>query len=176
MEGKHHVYGLLGRGDKSMNAPWKNEIRPHLDQIRATTDSDFAGLAMEEQYHRRIRWLAASGNRDDRYAELLIRPGRGLSGLVLKLGRPVIVDAAMPVSERERLRPDYSIMLVEQLIAAIAVPLAIQDEIRGVLLIGNRSERLYGDSQLQLVTNAAKDLIPQLQQLLYNGLGKGGSA
>ncbi|WP_181909349.1 GAF domain-containing protein [Paenibacillus taihuensis] len=151
-----------------MSAPWKKEIQSQLDQIRTSTDSDWAGFAMEEQYHRRIRWLAASGNSNERYAELVIRPGRGLSGLVIKLGRPVIVDARMPASERERLRPDYSIMLVEQLQAAIGVPLTIQDEIRGVLLVGNRSERLYEDNHLHLVKHAAEHLIPHLQQLLYN--------
>jgi nitrogen regulatory protein A len=150
-----------------MIAPWKKEIQPQLDQIRASTGSDFSGIAMEEQYHHRIRWLAASGNCNERYSELAIRPGRGLAGLVIKLGRPVIVDAAMPASERERLRPDYSIMLVEHLQAAIAVPLALQDEISGVLLVGSRSERLYEDHQLHLVMNAAERLMPQLRQLIW---------
>ncbi|QHT59519.1 GAF domain-containing protein [Paenibacillus lycopersici] len=149
-----------------MIAPWKNDLQSRLDQIRASTDSDFAGLAMEEQHRRRIRWVAASGNGNDRYAELAVRSGRGVTGLAIKLGRPVVADAAMPASERERLLPDDSIMAVERLQAAIVVPLAIQDEIRGVLLVGSRSQRIYEEGCLQLAIEAADRLAPRLRQLL----------
>jgi nitrogen regulatory protein A len=142
--------------------PYKEEIQDELDSLCKITTSDFSGLAWIDEHDNRIRWLYVSGNSNERFKRLALKPGRGLAGLVLKLGRPIIIDTSMPDSERIRLQHDYSIMLVEDLRAAIAVPIKIQDEAQGVLLIGNRSERYYEENDLHLISN----LIERFEQLL----------
>jgi nitrogen regulatory protein A len=149
---------------------YKEEIQYELDQLRSVTSSDFSGLAWIEHHDSRIRWLYASGNSNERYKKLALKPGRGLAGLVIKLGRNVIVDAAM--QNLERLRQDYSIMLVEQLLSVIAVPITIRFETCGVLLIGERTERFYEKNDLYLITNLADRIALLLQQIKYNELKK----
>jgi nitrogen regulatory protein A len=133
--------------------PYNEEIQDELDSLCKITTSDFSGLAWIDQHDSRIRWLYASGNSSERYKRLALKSGRGLAGLVLKLGRPIIIDAGTTVLELARIQYDYPIMLVEHLHTAIAIPICLNNETRGVLLIGNRTDRLYEENDLQLVTN-----------------------
>jgi nitrogen regulatory protein A len=142
--------------------PYNEEIQEELDSLCKITTSDFSGLAWIDQHDSRIRWLYTSGNSNERYKRLALKPGRGLAGLVLKLGRPIIIDAGMNDLEQSRVQYDYPIMLVEHLHAAIAVPITVHDETRGVLLIGNRSERYYEENDLHLISN----LIERFELLL----------
>jgi nitrogen regulatory protein A len=144
--------------------PYNIEIQNELDSLCKITTSDFSGLAWIEQHDNRIRWLYVSGNSNDRFKRLALKPGRGLAGLVLKLGRPIIIDMSTPDLERIHLQQEYSIMLVEDLHAVIAVPIKIKDEKRGVLLIGNRSERYYEENDLHMITN----WIERLEMLLQH--------
>ena len=138
------------------------EIQNELDSLCKITTSDFSGLAWIDQQDSRIRWLYASGNSNERYKRLALKSGRGLAGLVLKLGRPIIIDAGLTDLELSRIQYDYPIMMVENLHSAIAVPIKILDETRGVLLMGNRTERLYEENDLQLISN----LIERFEMLL----------
>jgi nitrogen regulatory protein A len=133
--------------------PYNEEIQDELDSLCKITTSDFSGLAWIDQHDSRIRWLYASGNSNERYKRLALKSGRGLAGLVLKLGRPIIIDAGTTDLELSRIQYDYPIMLVEHLHTAIAIPISLNDETRGVLLIGNRTDRLYEENDLQLVSN-----------------------
>jgi nitrogen regulatory protein A len=147
--------------------PYNEEIQNELDSICKITSSDFSGLAWIDQQDSRIRWLYASGNSNERFKRLAQKPGRGLAGLVLKLGRPIVIDAGKTGLELSRVQYDYPIMLVEHLHTAIAVPITVHDETRGVLLIGNRSERYYEENDLHLISN----LIERFELLLkYHGI------
>jgi nitrogen regulatory protein A len=139
------------------------EIQEELDSLCKITTSDFSGLAWIDQHDSRIRWLYVSGNSNDRYKRLALKPGRGLAGLVLKLGRPIVIDAGMTDLELSRVQYDYPIMLVEHLQAAIAVPITVLNETRGVLLIGNRTDRYYEENDLHLISN----LIERFELLLH---------
>lgn len=143
--------------------PYNEDIQNELDSLCKLTASDFSGLAWINQQDSRIRWLYASGNSNERYKRLAQKPGRGLAGLVLKLGRPIIIDASMTDSELSRIQHNYPIMLVEQLHAALAVPITLHDETGGVLLIGNRTERYYEENDLQIVSNLIKRFESLLQ-------------
>ncbi|QGQ98714.1 GAF domain-containing protein [Paenibacillus psychroresistens] len=146
----------------SMEENVDQEIQQELDSLCKITTSDFSGLAWIDLQDSRIRWLYVSGNTNERYKRLAQKLGRGLAGLVMKLGRPIIIDAVMNEKELSRLQHDYPIMLVEHLHTALAVPIKLQDETRAVLLIGNRSDRYYEDNDLHLVSN----LIDRFEQLL----------
>lgn len=137
--------------------PDKEGIQDELDLLRKMTFSDFSGMAWMELHDHRIRWIFASGNSNLRYKDLALKPGRGLAGLVIKLGRPVIIEST--INNDERIKHEYSIMLVEQLQSAIAVPMTIRNEVRGVLLIGNRTERVYHQDVLSAVMIIADRLV-----------------
>lgn len=147
-------------------------IQLQLDRLRAATSSDFAGLAWLEQQDNRIRWLFVSGNLGERYKKLALKPGRGLAGHVIRLGRPVIVDAAMPDEERQRLRHEYSIMPVEQLQSLLAVPVAVGDETRGALLIGNREAGSFAEVDLTVTIQTADRLASHMQRIVFDEVKK----
>ncbi|MBO9605294.1 MAG: GAF domain-containing protein [Paenibacillaceae bacterium] len=134
----------------------RTAIQQQLDRLRAATSSDFAGLAWFVPQEHRIRWLLASGNLGERYRNLALKPGRGLSGQVIRLGRPVVLDDSAPEAEVERLRHEYSILMVEQLHSFLAVPVAADGETRGALLIGSRQPRRFAPSDLPAATEAAE--------------------
>jgi nitrogen regulatory protein A len=145
-----------------MEGNQNQDIQDELDSLCKITTSDFSGLAWIDQHDSRIRWLYVSGNSNERYKRLAQKLGRGLAGLVLRLGRPIIIDAVTNDKELSRLQHDYPIMLVEHLHTALAVPIKLQDETRGVLLIGNRSDRYYEENDLNLISN----LIERFELLL----------
>lgn len=148
---------------KSNEENQNQAIQNELISLCKLTASDFSGIAWIDQHDSRIRWLYGSGNSSDRFKRLALKPGHGLAGLVLKLGRPIIIDASMQDLELARIQYNYPIMLVEKLQAALAVPLKIQNETRGVLLVGNRSERLYDEKDLPLVS----EWIERFERLLH---------
>lgn len=132
------------------------KIQYQLDQLRETTSSEFAGMAWIEHDENRIRWIYVSGNKNVRYKQFALKPGHGLAGLVIRLGRPVKIHPTLV--HFELVKHDYPIMSVEQLQSAIAVPITIQGETKGVLLVGNRVERIYQPDDLTMLSTAADRL------------------
>jgi len=149
---------------------YKVEIQTELDQLSVVTSSDFSSLAWMDPHDNRIHWLYASGNSNERFLKLALKPGHGLAGLVIKLGRPIVVDAAKP--DLERLRQEYSIMQLEQLRSSIAVPITMRYETCGVLLIGDRTERFYNENDLLIITSSAGQLSLLLGQKKPNEVNK----
>ena len=150
--------------------PERHEIQDELELLRKITLSDFSGVAWMDRHDHRIRWLFASGNNSLRYRDLALKPGRGLAGLVIKLGRPVIIDSTM--ANYDRIKHDYSIMMVEHLQSAAAVPLAIQNEVHGVLLIGSRTMRIYHKNDVMAVTSVADRLVILFMQTISDKMRK----
>lgn len=137
-------------------------ILDELDQLRLSTSSDFSALALIDDREHRIRWAYASGNDNERYRQISLRMGRGLAGMAIRLGRPIVVDSSVP--GYGQVSPEYSIMLAENLRAAIAVPVPAPGGIRGVLLVGSRAERVYPQEVIVQVTQACEHVAPNITQ------------
>jgi nitrogen regulatory protein A len=151
-----------------MISPFQEVIQFELDQLRKVTSSDFSGIAWIDERDNRIRWLYASGNLNERYKKLALKPGRGLAGMVIKLGRPLVIDAKTLEVEILRMQHDYPIMLVEQLRCFIAVPITIHIETLGVLIIGHRTERFYDKNVIVPLTNLADRFVRLFVQEVHN--------
>ncbi|WP_181438565.1 GAF domain-containing protein [Paenibacillus sambharensis] len=130
-----------------------------LDELRNTASSDLAALAWKDEEGRRIRWIAASGNRNERFRRMALKPGKGITGEVLRAGRMVVI--AQAAGDTESTACDHPIMLAEQLQSAVAIPVLIDHKAYGVLLLGNRSSPLDADALL----SAAGSVTEQLSRL-----------
>jgi nitrogen regulatory protein A len=108
-----------------------------LQTLRAEAGTDVAALAWRDEAGRGIRWISASGNRNERYKHMLLKPGRGLTGIVFRIGQPVVFDSAVP--EYQVMRHEYPIILSEQLQTAALLPVKLGNETCGVLLLGSRT-------------------------------------
>jgi nitrogen regulatory protein A len=126
-----------------------------LAALRAATDSDFSAVARYEPEVRLIRWIAASGQRSERYRHMRKRPGEGVAGEVIRFGSAVVRSYG-PEDEK---RTDDFMMHAEKLLGAAAVPFAAEDGRQGVLLIGRRTPIPYADRELNVLRDAARDMI-----------------
>jgi nitrogen regulatory protein A len=138
-----------------------SRIEAHLNQIRNLTSSDFAALAWTDRNDYIIRWKFASGNRNERYKRIILRPGRGIAGQVIRSGRPMRLDS-FSIQSGDDAR-EYPIFLAENLKSAAAAPVVISSKVKGVLLIGTRMPRSYTDEETELVVNIAEQLGSMIQ-------------
>lgn len=132
-----------------------------LERLREATSSDFSALARIGP-DRDIRWSNASGHLSERYKRLMQRPGKGLAGTVVKIGRPYVLDESE--RDRQRLMSESPIMAVERLLAAYAVPIVDGSDVVGVLLVGHRASRTYTPEEKAAIADAARRIGPMLLQ------------
>ena len=117
-------------------------LQDNLDRLRKNEGYDFGAIAMYEHYHRSspIKWKYVSGNTNERYKLIILRMGRGLAGTVMKTGkRMVIADVDMALTQAEKIK--FPIILNEALTAVVAVPLWLDEQMYGVLLLGQRNHQ-----------------------------------
>ncbi|MFC5531426.1 GAF domain-containing protein [Cohnella yongneupensis] len=136
------------------NRDSEQAILEELDELGAAIACDCCcfGVLMGEM--RALQWELASGNENERYAAIAERVGSGLSGTVVKVGRPMSLQLTDLLATR-RLH-EYPIMLAEGLRSAYAVPVIVKREVVGVLLAGDRQRRIYRTEERKLVVDAAE--------------------
>jgi len=127
-----------------------------LELLIKHISSDLSAIALIDQDNR-IRWRCMFGNLNDRYRNMVTKPGFGLTGQVFRYGRTVIIDQLH--ASTENVRDRLPIMLSEQLQAAIAVPLLDEHRIFGVLLIGDRNDRAYTEQEVNYVEQSRERII-----------------
>lgn len=137
-------------------------VEAELAKLRQHILADFSALSWVGRNEKLLRWKIVSGNSNERFKQIAQKPGKGLAGIVIRHGRPFIVDGRMPGIERVRL--EYPIMIAEHLLSAAAVPVWISAEEKGVLLAGMRSVHLYQDQELNELKHAADRIEHYLQE------------
>lgn len=127
----------------------------YLSELLKLSGSDFCSVASYDTSARQIRWIAASGNTNEKFRHIVNRPSQGMTGEVIRIARTV---QKICTTDEQRRNSD-SIMLAERLIVAAATPISsANNEIVGILLIGRRTDRLYTATELTMLENAAKCL------------------
>jgi nitrogen regulatory protein A len=126
---------------------------------------EFAGLAVYNQYGKEIKWKYVVGNRNDKYKRINVRYGKGIAGKVVRTGTPIIIPCFPEHMSGKA--TDYPIMLAEQLISCIAVPIRLNQTIWGVLMGGNRSQCHASQDQLQIIQQAVGEIEKCLTNKLY---------
>lgn len=139
-----------------------------LATLRAEMGCDFCAIGLTEAPLMHLRWPAAFGQTNERYAGISEKPGRGLSATVLKIGR------AMPLSMSEllytRRLQEYPLLLAEDLRVAYAVPLYLRGSPSGILIAGDRRKRVYRIEERRMAAAAGERIAA-----LLTGLSTAGS-
>ncbi|MFV5937075.1 nitrate respiration regulation accessory nitrate sensor NreA [Mammaliicoccus sciuri] len=119
-------------------------FQEQLDLIRSTYGVDFVGLAMtsEDASHFHIKWQYVSGNLNHRYQNIVLRSGRGIAGIVIKSGKPIEIRDLKESPYHDQLF-NYPIVQSEQLTSLLAIPLWKKYRVYGVLLLGQRDDKLF---------------------------------
>ncbi len=109
---------------------------------RTLSQSDTARIALRDPESGAVVSNYWVNTRYDGYDALLIRPGTGsLGGLALLTGRPVRTDDWMadPRFSKEM----AGVVQAEGIVAQMAVPIRIGDEIEGLIYVDNRTPRPF---------------------------------
>ncbi|MCY9667039.1 GAF domain-containing protein [Paenibacillus alginolyticus] len=140
-------------------------IIEELERLRSLTSSDFIALAPLHDKAERIRWRYASGSRNERYQQMVIKSGQGLAGSVLRLGRWVKLDDSHPDSDQ--VRRSCPVLLAEQLQTAAVFPILTDSDnllIKGLLFIGKRTQPRYTEAELLVVQEGLPTLAWYLKE------------
>jgi nitrogen regulatory protein A len=138
----------------------EEQIQEHLDSFRAEIGADFVALALTEPDHV-IRWKYASGNRNDRYKRIVLRPGKGLAGKVMCLGRPIQMKFDEPQSMDDP--RDYPILLAEGLKSLVGVPINSGERIPGMMLVGCRAHREFSPEEIAHISAKANEFLEMIK-------------
>jgi nitrogen regulatory protein A len=136
-----------------MLTPFASDIRSALDALRETTGRNFSALAWKDANGYTVRWRYASGATNERYRRIVLQPGQGIAGAVLRTERPVQVNG-LELRSGEDPR-QYAIMLAEGLQSAAAAPVFVAGVVSGVALLGSREPKRFAESELAAVRAAA---------------------
>lgn len=133
--------------------PLKIAIEQKLNELSTLTSSDFSALACLNEQDQTIHWNHVYGNMNNRYKQMIGKPGKGIAGSVIRFGRVIIID--QDTVGYDKIRLEYPIMLAENLRVAIAVPVYSNGKIRSVLVTGMRSNHKYTVEQINQVKETA---------------------
>ncbi|UJF33844.1 GAF domain-containing protein [Paenibacillus hexagrammi] len=140
------------------------ELTDYLDQLRRLSSSDFAALASFIDPLSPKRWNYAWGNTNERYLQMMIKPGQGLGGTALRTCRWVKLDDT--TSNAAKARGECPLMLAERLQAAAAFPIKEEGslEILGLLYIGKRNHSRYEDNETKPIQENIGKLLRYMQE------------
>ncbi|WP_240419266.1 GAF domain-containing protein [Paenibacillus periandrae] len=131
----------------------EDPMRRLIDHLRISSSHDFAALALPREDGRTYAWYYASGNMNHRYKGMVVKRGKGLPGLALRLGEAVISDSSSRNTGGEKL--NCALMTAEGLHAAAAVPIGPLAAPNGIIMVGARQARLYTTTELQYLDSCA---------------------
>ncbi|AWB44617.1 GAF domain-containing protein [Paenibacillus sp. CAA11] len=128
-----------------------------LDLARETFGFDFMALALVEsaEHNYVIKWKYASGNKNDRYKRIVLQSGKGIAGMVFKIGKPLLIPSIEQVIGSSSLF-NYPIAQSESLKSMGAVPLWNDQRVEGVLLGAFRGENQVTNEQLQAMVELTR--------------------
>ncbi|MNW25984.1 hypothetical protein D3C74_27420 [compost metagenome] len=134
------------------------ELCKELELLRDSISSDVVAVAWIDQGDSYFRWRYVTGCRSERYRRISFKSGYGVAGTAIRLGRTVTANPLVPGASR--LRQECALMLAEQLHSAVAIPLHDDSTPlpQGVLLVGNRSARIFLPQELAMTEEVARQI------------------
>ena len=97
-----------------------------------------------------LRVMASHGVPLDQVRDLRIPVGRGFSGTIAATAAPAII------ADTATLETFGASWAEEGVRALVGVPLVVDEAVLGVALVGSRTDRVFGDADIQLLTEAAE--------------------
>ncbi|MCM3782224.1 hypothetical protein M3231_04520 [Neobacillus mesonae] len=138
----------------------QQQIQAELQQLKSEMKLDFVSVAIADGDYRDIYWKIALGARTERYRKIMVRMGKGMAGKVLKSKSPHIVTRFPEEVQDEML--EYPIFLIESLRSGVGVSVSStrpeQRSSSGVLLVGERKERVFSRQEIERVEQSASVL------------------
>lgn len=101
---------------------------------------DFTAIGLTAFPGAPLKWVYSAGSTSRRHERIVLAPGHGIGGIVLKAGKPMIcVNIEQDMDPREY--SSYPIVFAEDLHGFFALPLASNGRVVGVLLCALRTPK-----------------------------------
>lgn len=146
---------LTNQNHSSLTA--QQQIQSELMCLKTDLQLDFVAVALADESYRDIYWKFGLGAKTERYRKIMVRIGKGMAGKVLKAKSPHIVTH-FPEEVRDEML-EYPIFIVESLRSGVGVSvdssLPQKKLSYGVLLVGQRVERVFSPSDIERVEQSA---------------------
>jgi two-component system sensor histidine kinase NreB len=108
------------------------------EYLRDEFGFDFVAIGLAPEPGAPLKWSHASGATGERYKRIVLSPGHGIGGIVLKAGKPMMfTDIDNQLDPREY--SSYPIVFAEDLRSFCALPLITGAHVMGVLLCAYRT-------------------------------------
>ncbi|WP_210470602.1 GAF domain-containing protein [Sporosarcina sp. 6E9] len=142
-----------------MTEQQKFNFQLEIEKIKEAFNFDLVALALVHPSDGRFtsRWEYVTGNKSNRYKRIILQTGKGVAGVVLKTGKPLLMsDVKTLISEGDMF--NYPIIVAEELTSFGAIPLYKYNRVKGVLLVAFRddnvlSEELFKDFKYAVGSN-----------------------
>ncbi len=108
------------------------------DRIAKAYGFDFVGIGLSPFVGAPMKWVYFSGATSQRVTRILLSPGHGIGGIVLKSGQPMMLtDIDKDLGQNEY--SSYPIVFAEDLRSFCALPLKQGSNTVGVLILAHRT-------------------------------------
>lgn len=135
----------------------KEILTMKMQSLVSKLNADFSALAFYDPINLEFRWRLAVGSLNNRYTSIVVRSGKGIAGRTLKTKREFIITNFPEELQDEAL--EFPILIIEELKSAVAVPLLLQTQMVGVLLLGQRTCRQFNTDEVECIKDAGADML-----------------
>lgn len=110
-----------------------------VQSLQATYGFDFVALGFAAFLGAPLKWVYSAGATSERHRRIVLAPGHGIGGIVLKTGKPMVfTDIDNELDPREY--SSYPIVFAEDLRSLCALPVQKEGRVIGVLLCAFRTQ------------------------------------
>jgi signal transduction histidine kinase len=146
--------GLVEIGHKVASSQDRQQVFDSLVEYACElldTEVAFVGILSEDETC--LEMTGSSGTRNARLRNLRLPASQGLVQMLIQGGKPIIVPYCR-TDPRLKDQPTPE-LISEGIISLLAVPLTARGKVLGALYVGERRQRLYTDSDADLLTALA---------------------
>lgn len=109
-----------------------------VKELKANYRFDFVAIGLTAFLGAPLKWIYSAGATDERHHRIVLAPGHGIGGIVIKAGKPMMfVDIDEEIDPQEY--SSYPIVFAEDLHSFCALPLTKTGRVVGALLCAYRS-------------------------------------
>ncbi|MEG2024226.1 MAG: GAF domain-containing sensor histidine kinase [Gordonibacter sp.] len=109
-----------------------------VEELKARYGFDFVAIGLTAFLGAPLKWIYSAGATDERHHRIVLAPGHGIGGIVIKAGKPMMfVDIDEEIDPQEY--SSYPIVFAEDLHSFCALPLTKTGRVVGALLCAYRS-------------------------------------
>lgn len=109
-----------------------------VHRLKESYGFDFVAIGLTAFVGAPLRWVYSAGATGERYKRIVLAPGHGIGGIVIKAGKPMVfTDIDKEIDPREY--SSYPIVFAEDLRSFSAFPLLRNGKVAGALLCAFRS-------------------------------------